>query len=119
MKTLRVRGPESSRPRHTQKSPFLQPCSSKRPSARRRSSPRPRTRQRPCDRHLLDNWLRKAVTLAKVKLEPGGLWRSLRRKWATERKGYPVKDVATAGGGRDEATMLTSTSRWMRQRSSR
>jgi hypothetical protein len=48
------------------------------------------------------------VTLAKVKLKPGGLWHSMRRKWATVRKGYPVKDVAAAGGWRDEATMLTS-----------
>ena len=32
----------------------------------------------------------------------------LRRKWATEREGYPVKDVAAAGGGRDERTILTS-----------
>jgi hypothetical protein len=32
----------------------------------------------------------------------------IRRKWATERKGYPVKDVAAAGGWRDEGTMLKS-----------
>jgi integrase len=70
--------------------------------------PAPKDPTRPCDRHLLDNWLRRAVTLAKVKLEPGGLWHSMRRKWATERKGYPVKDVAAAGGWRDEGTMLTS-----------
>jgi integrase len=70
--------------------------------------PAPKDATRPCDRHLLDNWLRKAVTVAKVKLEPGGLWHSMRRKWATERKGYPVKDVAAAGGWRDEGTMLTS-----------
>lgn len=70
--------------------------------------PAPKDPATPCDRHLLDNWLRKAVTRAEVKLEPGGLWHSLRRKWATERKGYPVKDVAAAGGWRDEGTMLTS-----------
>jgi integrase len=70
--------------------------------------PAPKNQTRPCDRHLLDNWLRRTVKLAGVKLEPGGLWHSLRRKWATERKGYPVKDVAAAGGWRDEATMLTS-----------
>jgi integrase len=70
--------------------------------------PAPKGPTRPCDRHLLDNWLRRAVKFAGVKLEPGGMWHSLRRKWATERKGYPVKDVAAAGGWRDEATMLTS-----------
>ena len=32
----------------------------------------------------------------------------LRRKWVTERRGYPVKDVAVAGGWRDEQTMLRS-----------
>ena len=36
------------------------------------------------------------------------MWHPLRRKWATERKGYPVKDVAAAGGWRHEATMITS-----------
>ena len=41
-------------------------------------------------------------------LERGGLWHSLRRKWATERKRYPVKDVAAAGGWRDEGTLLKS-----------
>lgn len=70
--------------------------------------PAPKDPGRPCDRHLLDNWLRRAFTAAKVIPERGGLWHSLRRKWATERKGYPVKDVAAAGGWRDEATMLTS-----------
>jgi hypothetical protein len=38
----------------------------------------------------------------------GPLLHTLRRKWATERKGYPVKDVAAAGGWRDERTILTS-----------
>ena len=36
------------------------------------------------------------------------MWHSLRRKWATERKGYPLKDVAFAGGWRTERTMLSS-----------
>ena len=70
--------------------------------------PAPKDPTKPCDRHLLDNWLRRAYKLAKVKPEPGGLWHTLRRKWATERKGYPVKDVAAAGGWRDERTILTS-----------
>jgi integrase len=70
--------------------------------------PAPKDPTRPCDRHLLDNWLRLAFTKAELKQEPGGLWHTLRRKWATERKGYPVKDVAAAGGWRDERTILTS-----------
>jgi integrase len=70
--------------------------------------PAPKDPTSPCDRHLLDNWLRRAFPKAEVKPEPGGLWHTLRRKWATERKGYPVKDVAAAGGWRDERTILTS-----------
>ncbi len=46
--------------------------------------------------------------MAELEQERGGLWHTLRRKWATERKGYPVKDVAAAGGWRDERTILTS-----------
>lgn len=70
--------------------------------------PAPKDATRPCDRHLLDNWLRRAFKEAEIKQEPGGMWHTLRRKWATERKGYPVKDVAAAGGWRDERTILTS-----------
>ncbi len=36
------------------------------------------------------------------------LWHAIRRKWATERKGYPVKDVMQAGGWLDEATLVAS-----------
>ena len=70
--------------------------------------PAPKDPSRPCDRHLLDNWLRRAFGTAGVTLPTGGLWHTLRRKWATERKGYPVKDVAASGGWRDERTILTS-----------
>jgi integrase len=70
--------------------------------------PAPKDPTRACDRHLLDKWLRRAFTRAGLTREPGGLWHTLRRKWATERKGYPVKDVAAAGGWRDERTILTS-----------
>ena len=63
---------------------------------------------KPCSRHLLDDWLRRAYKKAGIKPQPGGLWHPIRRKWVTERKGYPVKDVAAAGGWRDEQTMLRS-----------
>src|SRR5436853_612949 len=36
------------------------------------------------------------------------MWHSIRRKWATERKGQPVKDVAAAGGWRTEEVLTTS-----------
>ena len=34
-----------------------------------------------------------------------------RRKWASERKGHPISDVATAGGWRDKQTLLESYQR--------
>ena len=33
---------------------------------------------------------------------------ALRRKWATERKGYPINDLAAGGGWRDTPTLLAS-----------
>jgi hypothetical protein len=36
-----------------------------------------------------------------------GLWYAYRRKWATERKELPLKDVAAAGGWKDTTTLLT------------
>jgi len=36
----------------------------------------------------------------------GGLWHPYRRKWATERKHLPLKDVAAAGGWQDVETLL-------------
>jgi integrase len=62
----------------------------------------------PTKRELYDQRLRRAYTLAEVEKEPGSLWHALRRKWATERKGYPINDLAAAGGWRDTPTLLTS-----------
>ena len=70
--------------------------------------PAPRNPARACGRHLLDGWLRKAYELAGLTRQPGGMWHTLRRKWATERKGYPIKDVTFAGGWRTERTVLGS-----------
>ncbi len=70
--------------------------------------PAPKNPAQPCGRHVLDGWLRKAYQLADLTPQPGGMWHSLRRKWATERKGYPVNDVAFAGGWRTERTVLSS-----------
>jgi len=70
--------------------------------------PAPRNPARAVDRHVLDKWLRQAYDEAGLEHQPGGLWHPLRRKWATERKGYPVKDVAAAGGWKTERVLLTS-----------
>jgi len=70
--------------------------------------PAPKDPSSPCRADLLGTWLRKAYELAEITPQPGGMWHTLRRKWATERKGYPVKDVAAAGGWKDEGTMLKS-----------
>lgn len=63
--------------------------------------PAPRNPAKPCDRHLLDDWLRKAYKLAGLTPPKGGMWHQFRRKWATERKHHPLKDVAKAGGWAD------------------
>jgi len=70
--------------------------------------PAPKDPAESCSREVMDRWLRRAFRLAGAAKPPGGLWHSLRRKWASERKGYPVKDVAEAGGWRDTPTLLTS-----------
>ena len=68
--------------------------------------PSPKNPSAACDRHLLDRWLRRAFRKAGIKPEPGGMWHSLRRKWATERKDFPIRDLAFAGGWRDPQTPL-------------
>jgi hypothetical protein len=57
---------------------------------------------------VLDGWLRSAYRLAELTRQPAAMWPSLRRKWATERKGYAMKEVAFAGGWRTERTVLSS-----------
>ncbi len=61
---------------------------------------------RPMDRHLFDKWLRVAERAAELPKLEGGLWHPYRRKWATERKGHSLKDVAAAGGWQDTETLL-------------
>ena len=51
--------------------------------------------------------LRQAEKAAGLEKLDGGLWHAYRRKWATERKHLPLKDVAAAGGWKDVTTLLT------------
>lgn len=52
------------------------------------------------------NWLRQAEDLAGLAPIRGGLWHTFRRKWAMERKGLELRDVAFAGGWKDPTTLL-------------
>lgn len=70
--------------------------------------PSPKKVGAPCSRHLLDDWLRKAYARANLTPLVGGLWHPFRRKWASERKDYPVVDVAAAGGWKDIRTVQNS-----------
>lgn len=65
-----------------------------------------RNPSQPMDRHLFDKWLRVAEAAARLPKLEGGLWHPYRRKWATERKGHSLKDVAAAGGWLDTETLL-------------
>jgi integrase len=66
----------------------------------------PRATDGVMDRHLFDKWLTVAEKTAKVPKLDGSLWHSYRRKWASEHKHLPLKDVAAAGGWKDVNTLL-------------
>ncbi len=65
-----------------------------------------RVRAQPIDRSTMDRRLRKAYKHAELESPPGGLWHAWRRKWATEGKQFPLKDVAGAGGWRSTETLV-------------
>lgn len=62
--------------------------------------------EKPTDRYQFDKWLRVAEEHAKLPKLEGGLWHPYRRKWATEKKPFPIADVMAAGGWKDSATLL-------------
>jgi len=57
-------------------------------------------------RHLAADWLKRAYRYAEIERPKGGLWHPFRRKFGTERKFYPLRDVADAGGWKDVGTLL-------------
>src|SRR3989475_5487447 len=61
---------------------------------------------RAVNRQLAADWLKRAYRYAGIERQKGGLWHPFRRKWATERKDYPVRDVADAGGWEDLPTAM-------------
>ena len=81
--------------------------------------PGERKPEQPMDRHLFDRWLAEAERSAGLPKLDGALWHAYRRKWATERKHLPLKDVAAAGGWVDIETLLRSYQQPDRGRCSR
>lgn len=61
----------------------------------------------PIRRDVFARWILALEKRAGLPKLDGGLLHAFRRKWATERKDLPVKDVAAAGGWKDVGTLLT------------
>jgi integrase len=55
---------------------------------------------RACSRYQLERWWRRAERLAGI-VQPGRSFHALRRKFATELKHVPLKDLCALGGGRN------------------
>jgi integrase len=68
--------------------------------------PAPGDPAKPLDRHLPDEWMRRAERLSGLEPLDGTCWHGYRRKWVTERKHWPLKDLARAGGWRGTAALL-------------
>jgi len=66
-----------------------------------------RNADKPVSVYVASAWLRRAFIRAGISPPEGGLWHCFRRKWATERKTFPLRDVAAAGGWSDVQTLLT------------
>jgi integrase len=62
---------------------------------------------KPVSRHLLRDWWQRAEGAAGLAPEPRRGWHSLRRKFATEMKHTPLKDLCALGGWKDHQTLLT------------
>ena len=69
--------------------------------------PSPRNRERPVSKDRASQWLKRAEKLAEVPKMDGSLWHAYRRKWSTERKHLPDRDVAAAGGWSDLTSLRT------------
>lgn len=68
--------------------------------------PSPTDPTKPISRHLLRDWWQRGEPLAKLPPEPRRGWHSLRRKFATEMKHAPLKDLCALGGWKDHQTIL-------------
>ncbi len=61
----------------------------------------------PCPKGTLDKWFDDAATAAAVRLPARSGWHSLRRKFATEMKNTPLRDLCYLGGWKDPKTLLS------------
>ncbi len=61
---------------------------------------------KPSSRHKFRDWWNRAEALAELRPERGRGWHSLRRKFATEMKHTPLKDLCYLGGWKDPQTVL-------------
>jgi integrase len=61
---------------------------------------------RPLHRTTVTGWLRRAEKLAELPKLERGSFHPYRRRWASERKHLPLKDVAATGGWTDTSTLL-------------
>jgi integrase len=68
--------------------------------------PAPLDDSKPCSRHLVRTWWRRGEKLAGIPPQSLRGWHSLRRKFATDLKGTPLKDLCSLGGWKEPQTVL-------------
>lgn len=68
--------------------------------------PAPSDRSRPVGTYLATKWLRDAERLAGLQTQDGSSFHAFRRKFVTERKHLPVKDVSHAAGWKGPRTVI-------------
>ena len=69
--------------------------------------PSPEDGSKPCSRHLVRDWWERGSKLAGLPQGQRLGWHSLRRKFATEMKQAPLKDLCQLGGWKSAQTVLT------------
>lgn len=68
--------------------------------------PSPSDPAHPVSRHLVRDWWERMQKAANLPVEPGRGWHSLRRKFATELKNAPLRDLQALGGWKDPMTIV-------------
>lgn len=68
--------------------------------------PAPKDPGKSIGRYVLRDWWKRAEKLAELPPEPGRGWHSLRRKFASDLKGLPLKTLCELGGWKTHETVL-------------